>query len=895
MDRGAERPAKFHILAVCSLTALNLAVCWRLFQVEYMDEFRSIEGSFIAIARYISRHWGDFSWFPLWHCGMPYQDTYVPALHLVVAVVATLGKISAARAYHGVTAVTYALGPATLYWMAVRMGSHRAAAFLAALFYSLYSPAALLMPDVARDLGGLWSARRLQVLTVYGEGPHVTAMTIAPLALLALENALRRRSGRALVPAAVAIALVFLTNVPGTGALGLAVFCWICAQPAGRRVAAWAMAGSAAVFAYGLACYGAPPSALATVSSNMGSMHPDYTFKYGSLLLVAALAAVAGAGQLLARTRLTLTVRFGILFFGLMAGIVLANDYRKLELVPQPHRMQLEMEMAACLLLGSAAWAIYTRIPRWIRPVVWVACLAPLAVQFDHYRTEAQLDTQPVDVASRSEYTTARWLDANLHGRRVYADGSLSFWLNAFSDTPQMEGCCLQGQSMPALDWVRYLAAHDADPADTERTKPWLQALGVDAMVVSGPESTDGYKNIPHPERFGRVFPVLHQEHGDTIYAVPRGRSTLAHVLRAEEVIPRRPNGQVDYSEVVRFAGTVSDDSRPAAGFEWLRGDTARIRANLRPGDVVSVQVAWFRGWKASVGGRQVPVAVDGLGFIAIRPECEGDCEIVLHWAGRPDWPLAAVVSAASLGLAGVLVGRRKARCNNGAMTAAMPEVKPRYQFKPGAHSSHTLLLAQFPELGEGRSVLDIGCAAGYLSEILAQRGFSVASIDWPGTPHPATVEFSGADLDDGLGPVERYFDYIICADVIEHLRDPLRLLKECRERLAPGGTLLASLPNSAHWYFRWNILLGRFPQQERGLFDSTHLHFYTWDGWVQLFDRAGLRIETVRSSAVPFGLAVPSWDGSALVRGLERLSVACARIRKTLFAYQFIVSARAR
>jgi hypothetical protein len=37
-----------------------------------------VEGYFIAIARYISGHWGDFSWFPLWHCGMPYQDTYVP-------------------------------------------------------------------------------------------------------------------------------------------------------------------------------------------------------------------------------------------------------------------------------------------------------------------------------------------------------------------------------------------------------------------------------------------------------------------------------------------------------------------------------------------------------------------------------------------------------------------------------------------------------------------------------------------------------------------------------------------------------------------------------------------------------------------------------------------------
>jgi SAM-dependent methyltransferase len=219
----------------------------------------------------------------------------------------------------------------------------------------------------------------------------------------------------------------------------------------------------------------------------------------------------------------------------------------------------------------------------------------------------------------------------------------------------------------------------------------------------------------------------------------------------------------------------------------------------------------------------------------------------------------------------------------------------PRYQFKAGTYSSHTLLLAQFPERGEGRRVLDIGCAAGYLSEILVERGYSVACIDWPGTPHPATVEFSGGDLDDGLGPVGGKFEYIICADVIEHLRDPLRLLKECRERLAPGGTLMASLPNSAHWYFRWNVLMGRFPQHERGLFDSTHLHFYAWSGWLNLLDRAGFRVETVHASAVPVGLALPAWDGSWLVRSLERLSVALAKVWRTLFAYQFIIQARAR
>jgi SAM-dependent methyltransferase len=218
----------------------------------------------------------------------------------------------------------------------------------------------------------------------------------------------------------------------------------------------------------------------------------------------------------------------------------------------------------------------------------------------------------------------------------------------------------------------------------------------------------------------------------------------------------------------------------------------------------------------------------------------------------------------------------------------------PRYQFKPGPYSSHTLLLAEFPQRGEGRRVLDVGCAAGYLSEILLLRGFAVTSIDSPNTPHTPAIEFAGVDLDDGLSGVNGRFDYIICADVLEHLRAPLQFLQECRARLTPGGVLLGSLPNSGHFYFRWNVLRGSFPQHEQGLFDSTHLHYYTWEGWVDLLARAGFQIERCRCSGVPAGLALPRWRGSLAVRAIERLSFESARLRKTLCAYQFIVRARA-
>jgi hypothetical protein len=551
--------------------------------------------------------------------------------------------------------------------MAVRLGASRWAAFVAALCYSLFSPSALFMPGVAQDLGGLWYSRRLQVLTVYGEGPHISAMMLLPVVILALESALARRTRRALALAAVAIALVFLTNVPGTMALGLAVFCWICSQPRDRLAAAWKIAASASGLAYGLACWGIPPSSLFTVGGNIGPMHKGFSasLAHGPWLLMLALAAVAAAGYLLARTRLPLYVRFAALFSGLVAPLAITAHTEVFELLPQVGRLHLEAEMGVCLIVGCILWAIYSLVPRWIRPIVLAICIAPVFFQWQHYRWRAHEDIQSADLAKRSEYTTARWLDQNMNGRRVWVGGSTAFWLNSFTDTPQAIGCCDQGLAMPVLTYVPYIV-NSFDARNPLRATPWLQALGVQALVVNGANSTDEYKDVQSPERYRGVFPVLHEENGDVVYSVLPEGTSLAHVLRPGEQVPApAPGAKVPDSDVVRYAQALSDSSRPAADFRWLRGDTARIRANLRQDDLLSVQVAFFPGWKAEVRGKRKAVSADGLGFVVIQPRCQGDCEITLRWTGRWDYLFAAVVSLMALGLVVTMV------CRGGATSHA--------------------------------------------------------------------------------------------------------------------------------------------------------------------------------------------------------------------------------
>src|SRR5712692_3117331 len=103
------------------------------------------------------------------------------------------------------------------------------------------------------------------------------------------------------------------------------------------------------------------------------------------------------------------------------------------------------------------------------------------------------------------------------------------------------------------------------------------------------------------------------------------------------------------------------------------------------------------------------------------------------------------------------------------------------YALKPQRHSSHSILLRLLPETGNGRRLLDLGCADGYLSRLFAERGFSVTAIDAPGLPQPTFpdgIEFLEADLDGGLPRMDEDFDFVVCADILEHLRDPDVLLR---------------------------------------------------------------------------------------------------------------------
>jgi SAM-dependent methyltransferase len=216
------------------------------------------------------------------------------------------------------------------------------------------------------------------------------------------------------------------------------------------------------------------------------------------------------------------------------------------------------------------------------------------------------------------------------------------------------------------------------------------------------------------------------------------------------------------------------------------------------------------------------------------------------------------------------------------------------YRLKESPYGSHMLLLDALPTNGAGRKVLDLGCCNGYFAALLADRGYEVTGVERAeghGPDFPEQVRLIEHDLEQGLPRIDSRFSFVVCADILEHLRNPLALLQQARELLEPDGQLAASLPNSGNFYFRLNVLAGRFPKEDKGLFDRTHVQFFTWSGWAELFENAGFQMKQVRSSSVPFSVAMPAAP-AWFVGALEWCFFQAARIWKTLFAYQFIILA---
>jgi 2-polyprenyl-3-methyl-5-hydroxy-6-metoxy-1,4-benzoquinol methylase len=198
--------------------------------------------------------------------------------------------------------------------------------------------------------------------------------------------------------------------------------------------------------------------------------------------------------------------------------------------------------------------------------------------------------------------------------------------------------------------------------------------------------------------------------------------------------------------------------------------------------------------------------------------------------------------------------------------------------------------------------VLEIGCGAGATGLALKQK---FQDIEYVGVePDEGAAKIAQTRLDrvicsdiekvqmDTFGLTKEYFDLIICADVLEHLYDPWKILFALRNNLVPDGRILASIPNIQHISIINNLLNGHWTYSKYGLLDATHIRFFTLSEITKMFSDTGYKMIQLSHAAQPEVEGVKKWPadldfGKVVIKNVTREEAS------KFFVFQYFIIAQ--
>jgi hypothetical protein len=161
-----------------------------------------------------------------------------------------------------------------------------------------------------------------------------------------------------------------------------------------------------------------------------------------------------------------------------------------------------------------------------------------------------------------------------------------------------------------------------------------LKSLGVEYVVVHGPNSKEYYRDFVHPERLEEL-PVVYREGDDTIYRLPVPR--LAQSVKPEE-LPGK--------DVEPYVTAMGDAGRPVLRTQWLNTSTLVLDGETLPDHLVALQVNYDPGWHATQDGREIDTAEDRLGYLVLHATASPATHIELRYRGTREQRVMATLSA---------------------------------------------------------------------------------------------------------------------------------------------------------------------------------------------------------------------------------------------------------
>ena len=647
------------VLAVSlGLALLNAVVVFPLFTGEYTQYMGSIEAASLSNARFIDEHWPYVGWNPLWYLGFPFHLFYSPLLPYLVAAVHKLPLLlSIPAAYRFVTAVAYVLGPVTLYLFVRYLMKRELTAVLAALAFSLMPSFVYVIGEVRADaLATGYAPWRLIVMTRYGEGPHIAALTLIPLAALFFLHALKRPSFTSYVIAALAVTAIALMNWIALFALVLILAVilvseMLLGEPGRKVISAFVIS----LVAYGLSAFwlNVPfiKASLSFGQTSTSSLDTPLPLLIIAIPLLAGICVFIFSGKP-ERQKFFIPAAW----FAIFAVIVVGAYLFDVGFVPQPIRYGPELNMAACIVGAMIITALYDRFRAGASEVgkaarqglVAVVVVAIIAISLPFLRAAGDVTQANADISQTSEYRVSQWLEDNGEGERVYATGTHGFWLNAFSNVPQVRG----GVDFAAVNpWWDHVVYQINNGADGQLAVMWAKALNVRYLVVNFPDSEVVYKDFVHPDKFDGLLPERFSYGGDVVYEVPTDSPEPVQLVNLSrfQALPSIEN-VLDRDSLEAYVLAVeSSEGVDASSLQVDGSARMTITADLAPGQGLLMRTTYDRGWTARAEGTKVDLSPDPVGFMLLEPQAPGRQEIVLEYHEPSDVRLGYLITAVSV------------------------------------------------------------------------------------------------------------------------------------------------------------------------------------------------------------------------------------------------------
>ncbi len=630
---------------------INAYICRELFTTQNAP-MNSMHGFWVGLAKRGSGAWLHANWWPFWDCGIPFEFTYAPLIPGLISAWSAVRGITPELAFQSITGVVYCLAPLTLFVLAWALTRAPVYSFFAALFYSLTSPSQIIVPDAEFSLRHFWDARRLYIVAIWDDTPHMAAMALLPLVILFLVLSIRRRG---FIYAAITILLIALMALASDFApveVIMASLCVIAVFPRKDYVRNAGVVLAVGLTAYAIVSPFLSPSMLLAIRRASASHEGGSTL--GSLIALAILTVGwTVLWRILQRRHVGWPLRFFALFAYLTGSVPVIAAWFQRQFLPQPGRYKLELELALAPILVFGLRPLFQKASPALKAALVFLFFTLAGEQILNHRFYAKNILASADQTQTIEYRTAAWASRNLPGVRIMLPGSIAQWANDFTDLAQFAGSSwsqaynqVQQRGLAAI----YNGA-EAPEQDARTSLDWLKAFGVGAIAVSGPNSQEFWKPYSHPAKFDGLLPVLWREADVTIYRVPQRTGSLAHVVSETAIVSDSPRGPQDTSQLEKYVAALDDPSSPPAEFHWSGTNKIQIRASAASGQAVSVQVSYHPGWHALAGNRTIQLHRDGLGLMWLRPDCSAPCEIQLAYDGGWELRLCRYLSFAALGL----------------------------------------------------------------------------------------------------------------------------------------------------------------------------------------------------------------------------------------------------